>query len=29
MVAYGWVILEIASTCAGHGLPVAECLQKR
>ena len=29
LVAYGWVILEIASTCARHGLAVAACLQQR
>jgi hypothetical protein len=29
LVAYGWVVLEIGSTCARHGLAVAECLLKR
>ncbi len=28
-VAYGWVMLEIAATCARHGLEVAQCLQSR
>ena len=28
LVAYGWVILEIASTCARHGFAVAACLQQ-
>jgi ABC-type uncharacterized transport system permease subunit len=29
LVAYVWVMLEIGSTCARHGLAVAECLQQR
>ena len=29
LVAYGWVMLEIATTCARHGLEVAQCLQSR
>jgi hypothetical protein len=27
LVAYGWVMLEIASVCARHGMAVAQCLQ--
>jgi hypothetical protein len=27
LVAYGWVMLEIASACAGHGLAITQCLQ--
>ncbi len=29
LVAYGGVMLEIASTCTRHGLTVAQCLQTR
>lgn len=29
LVAYGWLMLEIATTCARHGLTVATCLQAR
>ena len=29
LVAYGWVMLELAAACAKHGLAVAQCLQAR
>jgi hypothetical protein len=29
LVAYGWLMLEIAATCMRHGLAVAACLQSR
>lgn len=29
LVAYGWVMLEIAATCAKHGMTVAQCLRPR
>jgi hypothetical protein len=29
LVAYGWMMLEIGSVCARHGLAVAQCLQSR
>lgn len=29
LVAYGWIMIEIADTCVGQGLAVAACLQRR
>ena len=29
LVAYGWVMLEIANVCTRHGLTVAQCLQSQ
>lgn len=29
LVAYAWVMLEIAAVCTRHGLAVAQCLQSR
>jgi ABC-type uncharacterized transport system permease subunit len=28
LVAYVWLMLEIASVCARHGLAIAQCLQR-
>jgi hypothetical protein len=27
LVAYGWIMIEIAATCHRHGMAVAQCLQ--
>lgn len=29
LVVYGWIMLEIASACARHGLAIGQCLQAR